>query len=144
MQTALSQYADEYSRRNATRVDLEVSPDLGRLPRHAELALFRLVEQALDTVRRESPGEESRIRLAPVSTSGNRDVLLTVEGIAKDTPPHGGVPFILNKVGSFGRTQSMEIASMRERVGRMGGEFQFDSSAGNTVVRAIIPLGRSA
>ena len=66
LETALSQYADEYSQRNATKVDLEVSPDLGRLPHHAELALFRLVEQALDTGRiGESLGEASRIRLAP-------------------------------------------------------------------------------
>ena len=144
LHSALSHYADEYSQRNATRVHLEVSPDLGRLPHHVELALYRLVEQALDTVRRESPGEASRIRLAPASTSGNRDVLLTVECMAKDTPPPGGVPSMLNKADSFGRTQSMEIASMRERVGRMGGEFQFESSAGRAVVRAILPLGRSA
>ena len=144
LESALSQYADEYSRRNATTVDLEVSPDLGRLPHHVELALYRLVEQALDTVRRESPGEPSRIRLTPASTSGNRDVLLTVEGTAKDTPPPGGVPSMLNKADSLGRTQSMEIASMRERVGRMGGELQFESSASKAVIRAIIPLGRSA
>jgi signal transduction histidine kinase len=144
LESALSQFADQYSERNSTKVDVEVSPDLGRLPTHMELALFRLVEQALETVRRRAPGQASRITLARVASSGSRDLLLTVEGIAKNKSDPAGAPSVLDKIASIGQAQSVEIASMRERVGQMGGELQFDSTAGRAVVRAIVPLDRSA
>jgi two-component system, NarL family, sensor kinase len=82
LETSLSRYVEDYSVRNRAKVTLEISPDVGRLPPNVELALFRLAEQALETVRRESPGVESRIRIASVSTSDERKILLTVVGVA--------------------------------------------------------------
>jgi signal transduction histidine kinase len=143
LEKALSRYIEDYSERNSTKVDLEVSPNLGRLPASIELALFRLAEQALETVRQESPDLISRIKIALVSTSGEREVLLTVEGVAQQSPLRSHAPSFIDKVIPVGGIQSIEVASMRERVGRMGGRLRVDSFAGNAVVRAVLPTGRS-
>ena len=140
--TALRQYVDDYSRRNSTRVDLEVAPDLGRLPPQVELAIFRLVEQALETVGGRSASEGSRVKIRAASASGKRDVLLTVEGIAGEPP--GGVPALVRRILPIARAPSMDVASMRERVGRIGGQLQIDASAGRSVVRAIVPIRSTA
>jgi len=140
--TALRQYVDDYSRRNSTRVDLEVAPDLGRLPPHVELAIFRLVEQALETVGGRSASEGSRVKIRAASASGKTDVLLTVEGIAGEAA--GGVPALVRRVLPIARARSIDIASMRERVGRIGGQLQIDASAGKPVVRAIVPVRSTA
>ena len=138
MATALRQYVDDYSRRNSTRVDLEVAPDLGWLPPHVELAIFRLVEQALETVGGGSASEGSRVKIRAASASGKTDMLLTVEGIAGET--QGGVPALVRRLLPVARAPSLDIASMRERVGRIGGQLKIEASAGRSVVRAVVPV----
>ena len=142
LETALDHYADEYSRQHSMRIELDVSPELGRMAPHIEIALFRLVEQALDVVRRKAHHDGSRIKIVPVSTLGSRDVLLTIEGVAKHTAlaPDNGASLI-DKVISFGRVQSDDIAGLRERVCRIGGRLEFDSSVGRTAVRILVPTG---
>jgi len=142
LETALSRYVEDYSVRNRTKVTLEISPDLGRLPPNVELALFRLAEQALETVRKELPGVESRIKIASVSTSDERKILLTVVGVAVGKPLRSHLPSLINRVIPLGAMQSIEIASMRERVGRIGGRLLIDFVAGNALVHAIVPIGR--
>ena len=142
LERALVQYVDEYSRRNGTRVDLEVAPDLGRLPPQVELALFRLVEQALDTVRTYAPNEAALIRIAPGGGGAKQAVLLTVECAAKGASGYGSVSSLISKMRSLDGAESVEIASMRERAGHVGGQLQIDSSTGRLVVRAVIPTRR--
>jgi len=141
LETALSRYVEDYSVRNRTKVTLEISPDVGRLPSNVELALFRLAEQALETVRRELPGVESRIKIASVSNSDERKILLTVVGVAAGRPLRS-LPPLINRVIPLGGMQSIQIASMRERVDRIGGRLLIDFVAGNALVHAIVPIGR--
>jgi signal transduction histidine kinase len=142
LESALSQYVEDYSERNRTRVGLEVSPDLGRLPPNVELALFRLAEQALETVRRKAPSAASRIKIARVATSGEPEVLLTVEGVAQATALGGRAPSFIGRVLPLAGLQGLDIASMRERVGRFGGRLRVDASPGKAVVLASVPMGR--
>jgi integral membrane sensor domain MASE1 len=142
LEIALSRYVEGYSLRNRTKVTLEISPDVGRLAPNVELGLFRLAEQALDTVRRESPGVESRIKIAAVLASGERTILLTVAGVAAGKPLRSHVTSLINRVIPLGGRQSIEVASMRERVGRIGGRLLIDFVAGNALVQAIVPVGR--
>ena len=142
LESALSQYVEDYSERNRTRVGLEVSPDLGRLPANVELVLFRLAEQALETVRRKAPSAASRIKIARVSTSGEPEVLLTVEGVAQATALGGRMPSFIGRVLPLAGLQGLDIASMRERVGRIGGRLRVDASPGKAVVLANVPMGR--
>ena len=38
----------------------------------------------------------------------------------------------------------MDIANLRERVGRLGGQLQVDASSGKPIVRAIVPIDSAA
>jgi signal transduction histidine kinase len=140
LETALRQYVGDYSRRNSRRVELEVSADLGRLPSHVELAIFRFVEKALETVFKGSASEALRVKICAASASGKRDVRLTVEGLAEEPTMAGRVPALVNRILPIARAPTMDIANMRERVGRLGGQLHVDASSGRPVVRAIVPI----
>jgi signal transduction histidine kinase len=139
LETALAQYVDDYSDRNRVKVRLEVSPSIGRLSADVELALFRLVEEALETVRKQSQDPSLLVKIELETTSADREVLLTVESVSADGAAAGPPPLFSLKT-PMGRTHSMAIASMRERLSRVGGLVRLDSAAGRVVVRATVPV----
>jgi two-component system sensor histidine kinase UhpB len=61
--SALRGYADGFALRTGVRVELDLPGDLRRLPRDAETALFRVVQEALTNVNRHSGSPVARIRL---------------------------------------------------------------------------------
>src|SRR5262249_60446252 len=66
---ALRCYVDGYIERSGLAVDLEVAPEIDRLPPDTELAVFRLVQEALTNVSRHSQSPTARIRLARKTAS---------------------------------------------------------------------------
>ena len=54
LECALASYVDGFVQRSGIQVDLDVAPDLGRLPQEAETALFRVVQEALSNIHRHS------------------------------------------------------------------------------------------
>jgi PAS domain S-box-containing protein len=123
--SALTSYVDGFVQRSGIHVDLDVAPDLGRLPQEAETALFRIVQEALSNIHRHSGSHTAHIRLR----RGPSDVTLEVSdagrGMRGDTPPGVG------------------IASMRERAQQLGGWLDIGSANRGTTVKADIPLPRS-
>jgi PAS domain S-box-containing protein len=122
LKCALASYIDGFGRRSGIQVELDVAPDLERLPEEVETALFRIVQEALSNIHRHSGSGTSSIRLV----RGPSDVTLEV-----------------NDAGSGMRnsaTPGVGIASMRERVQQLGGGLDIGSANGGTTVRAIIPL----
>jgi len=123
--SALTSYVDGFVQRSGIHVELDVAPDLGRLPQEAETALFRIVQEALSNVHRHSGSHTAHIRLR----RGPSDVTLEVSdagrGMRGDAPPGVG------------------IASMRERVQQLGGWLDIGSANGGTTVKADIPLSQS-
>lgn len=61
---AVRDHADGFARRSGLRVDLELSPDLVRLPRETELALFRVFQECLTNIHRHSGSKTASITLA--------------------------------------------------------------------------------
>jgi len=61
---ALRTHAEEFGRRTALKAVLEVSGAEARLPRDMELALFRIVQEALVNAAKHGGGAEVRVRLA--------------------------------------------------------------------------------
>jgi hypothetical protein len=51
LESALSRYIDGFTQRSGIRVEVEVSPDLGRLPEDVETAVFRVVQECLTNIR---------------------------------------------------------------------------------------------
>ncbi len=122
LQSALAIYVDGFAQRSGIQVNLDVAPDLGRLPQEAEIALFRIVQEALGNIHRHSGSGSASIRLVRTPF----DVTLEV-----------------NDQGSgmrSGATPGVGIASMRERVRQLGGWLDIRSANGGTTVKAVIPL----
>jgi two-component system NarL family sensor kinase len=103
-------------------VDLDVSSDLGSLPREVEMALFRIVQECLANVYRHSGSTTARVRLVRGESEITLEVADDGRGIQGD--PGTGVG----------------TASMRERVQELGGFLDIVSANGGTTVKAVIPL----
>ena len=61
---AAREYAEGFAQRSGIRVELDLAEDLGRLPRDAELALFRVLQESLGNVHRHPGSATAAIRLA--------------------------------------------------------------------------------
>ena len=61
--SALRWYVDGYARRSGIQVDLDLPEGLRRLPRDAETALFRVVQECLTNVQRHSGSPTVKIRI---------------------------------------------------------------------------------
>ncbi len=128
--TALRGYAAGFAERSGIRVELELSPRLGRLPDDVETTLFRVVQECLANIHRHSGSRTAQILIKRHAT----DVVAEVKDAGRGTPP-----------GALGRDGSMlglgvGIRGMRERVEQLGGRLEIDSGRRGTTVKAIVPL----
>jgi signal transduction histidine kinase len=135
---ALRGYVDGYMERSGLAVDLEIAPDLDRLPPDTELAVFRVVQEALTNVSRHSQSPTARIRLVRRKGADGQIIVLTIEDAGRGMLAIGNVRALIGKLGS--RSTGVGLASMRERLHQIGGRLEIDSAVGRTVVRALIPI----
>jgi len=134
---ALRYFVNGYSERSGIDVDLDLDRDFDRLPPDTELALFRLVQEALTNVARHSHSPIARIQLAREGNGSGQNVVLTVEDEGRGMPGAGMRALI---GGRRALERGVGLASMRERLHQIGGRLEIDSAVGRTIVRAIIPL----
>ena len=119
---ALAGYAEGFAERSGIAVKLDLTPDLGRLPKEVELMLFRVVQESLTNIHHHSGSRTATIRLARYP----QDIVLQVRdqgsGMGELNPDGGPV-----RIG-------VGIAGMRERVRQIGGRLQIHSRPGGTDV----------
>ena len=128
---AIRDYVKGFTKRSEIHVELEVSPNFGRMERDVELALFRVVQESLTNIQRHSGSQQVRIRMNRTSD------------------------FLTLEVSDFGRGLStglqrgreerrlepgVGIPGMRERIKLIGGRLEIDSTGQSTTVRATIPV----
>jgi signal transduction histidine kinase len=122
----LRDLAAELGKRDGLQVALHVEGEK-RLPARHELALFRIVQEALNNVIKHARTGSATVRLRFVDDS----VLLDVEdqGIGFDAERLGrGLP-------------TLGLTGMRERIELLGGTFRVESAPGaGTRVRAKVPI----
>jgi signal transduction histidine kinase len=131
LEDAIRLFVEGFTKRSAIQVELEVSPQLGRLDADAELTLFRVVQESLNNVRRHSGSPRAKIRVARNPQEITLEVSDAGRGISeKQSMQDGEIPFKLG-VG---------IPSMQERVKLIGGQLTIDSSSSGTIVRVTIRI----
>jgi signal transduction histidine kinase len=135
---ALRGYVDGYMERSGLAVDLDIAPDIDRLPPDTELAVFRVVQEALTNVSRHAQSLTAGIRLARKKGSDGQTIVLTIEDAGRGMPAINNVRALIGKLGSRGA--GVGLASMRERLHQIGGRLEIDSVVGRTIVRAVIPV----
>ena len=129
LESALRWYVDGFVQRSNIRVDLDLPPTLGRLPREAETAVFRVMQECLTNIHRHSQSLIAKIRLRYI----DGEVLVEISDKGK------GIPLEQREKISLNGTPGVGIRGMRERLRQLGGTFEIDSNGAGTIVRARFP-----
>jgi signal transduction histidine kinase len=135
---AVRNFVEGFAERSGIAVDVDLPPDMQRLSPDAELALFRVVQEALTNVARHSGSATAFIRLARERAADREIAVLTVEDAGRGMPDLGETRRLL-----VGRKRSagpgVGLASMRERLEQLGGRLEIRSAVGRTVITATVP-----
>jgi PAS domain S-box-containing protein len=122
---ALKAECDRLVRRGDLRVDVEASTVSAALPAEASLCLFRVAQEALNNAARHGHASAVTVTLAP----RDRGLHLVVQDNGSGFDPERSREHA-----------SLGLASMRERVRLLQGEFHIDSTPGRgTTVVAWVP-----
>ena len=131
---AIRWYAESYLGDKGVDVRVEEDGPGQRLPAHIEVALFRIVQEALANVARHAHAGHVDVRLA--RDEANTTVTVTDDGRGFDVPQALSQP---------GPRQSVGLLGMQERVRLLGGRLEISSHVGGgTIVRVEVPANDEA
>ena len=130
LEDAIRDYVHGFAKRSGIRVELDLSPRLGRMARDIELVLFRVVQESLTNIQRHSGSQHAKIRI-------DRNSNLTLEISDRG---HGAAVSVSRKEKELWFKIGVGIPSMQQRVKLIGGRLDIDSSGLGTTVRVTIPL----
>jgi len=127
---ALRSYVERFSRNWSMQVEFKGVGLKGRLPGEVELALYRVVQEALANVAKHSGASWAKVCLSQKN------------GVVRASIRDNGVGLQMEKATSGGRA-GLGLFGMQERLALVGGKLQVQSSPGKgTVVRARVPVAR--
>jgi signal transduction histidine kinase len=130
--SALTWYVEGLNKRSDVQIDLEITPNFGRLPRDIELVVFRLVQESLANIYRHSGSKTAMIRVA----RDEGTVTVEVQDQGKGIPPEK-----LVEIQSEG--SGVGIRGMRERLRQFSGELRIESGETGTRVWVTIPIAQT-
>jgi signal transduction histidine kinase len=131
LEGALPWYVDGFSTRSGIKVNLDVQPDFGRLPTVVELALFRIVQEALGNISRHSGSTTAEITLLRNEQRVTMQIADRGRGIPRGT---------FERARNAGLTVGVGLAGMRERLRQLGGQLEIESGDAGTLVKATLPI----
>jgi len=131
LKSAIPWYLDGFSARSGIKTTLEVASDFTRLPREAELALFRVFQESLTNVHRHSGSPTAEVRLFSKGGMG----VLEVRDRGKGLPPGLLEESSQDWMGQLG----VGLRGMNERMRQLGGTLELTSTKEGTTVRAMVP-----
>jgi signal transduction histidine kinase len=124
-------YVEGYGQRSGLNVTLDVPADLERLPDAVELALFRVLQEALTNVHRHSGASAAEVLVRQDA----EEVILEIKDNGNGIPEE-----VLRHFRATGAGTGVGIAGIRERVRELGGKLTLESNSSGTLVRVAIPL----
>jgi signal transduction histidine kinase len=131
LKSAIPWYLDGFSKRSNIETTFEADPDFGRLDPQVELALFRILQEALTNVHRHSESKTANIRLRMENDTAVLEVLDQGKGFSPELSEVLGKDWI----GSLG----VGLRGMNERMRQLGGRLEVKSGANGTIVTAHVP-----
>ena len=124
-------YVEGFGLRSGLKLTLDAPDDPVRLPDAIELALFRVLQEALTNVHRHSGASAANILIG--RSSGQ--VVLEVNDNG-----HGMSPEMLDRFREAGTGTGVGLMSIHERARELGGTIQIESGSTGTSVRIAIPV----
>jgi signal transduction histidine kinase len=124
--SALLEYVEQRRASSKARIELDIAEDLGRFPRKLEIAVFRIIEEALAGIPANCEGVLAIVHL----TRSTSALEIRIEN---------------RRTGTYSAAESSSRADTRimgihERAQEYGGSVQFSSDPTGTVLRVILPL----
>jgi signal transduction histidine kinase len=124
--SAIQWYAERFSKRSNIAVTVEISNTFGRLSREKEIALFRVVQEALANVQQHSGSATATVCIRKSSDH----VYVEVRDMGKGM-----------SAGLSSGRPGVGIDGMRERLRQLGGGLSVYSNGRGTLVTADLPVG---
>ena len=131
--SAAKWYVDGFGQRSGISTKLDLPPHIDRLPRRTEVALFRILQEALTNVRRHSGSRAVHVWV----TTDDLSVVLKVQDFGKGIPRE-----VIDRFWKTGNV-GVGLAGIRERLKELGGRLDIDSNIHGTVLKAMIPVAGS-
>jgi signal transduction histidine kinase len=132
LRSAVPWYVDGFAGRSGIQVNFEVSENFDRLPRDVELALFRVLQEALTNVHRHSGSQIAHVKL--LRENGYSVLEVRDEGRGVASGEGQAVNRLSNGVG---------LRGMDERMRQLRGRLDLTSTQSGTVLRASVPVESS-
>lgn len=128
--SALQWYVEGFTKRSGIYVSV-YAQQIGRLPGEVEMALFRVVQEALTNVRRHAQSETASIRLEKRSDEVVLEIKDQGKGLVESSSRRDTHGLISIGVG---------IPGMRQRLSQLGGNLEILSSESGTTIAAVVPV----
>lgn len=122
-------YTEGFAKRSGIHVQLELREVAERMPKEVELALFRVLQEALTNVHRHAQATRVDIEVE----CADHQVTLGIRDDGKGIHRSVLEKFRAGEAGGIG------LAGMRERLAELGGMLSVESSATGTQIRATLP-----
>jgi PAS domain S-box-containing protein len=129
--SALHWFVEGFSKRSGIHANVDVPSRYERLPQETEIALFRVLQEALTNVHRHSGSTRVDIELRITAPNVWLEVRDYGRGIPED---------YLARVREENAQVGVGLAGMRERVRQLGGSLELASTPGGTTIVARIPI----
>ena len=124
-------YVEGFGQRSGIKITLDAPDDLGRLPDAIELALFRVLQEALTNVHRHSGASEAHVSIGEEAGQ----VVLEIKDNGRGIPEER-----LTHFRATGAGMGVGVAGIRERAWELGGSLEVESHSGGTLMRVSIPV----
>jgi len=131
---ALDGYLESVSERTGIKIFMRGDKDLGRLPSHMPITVFRVVQEAVTNVIRHA--DAGQVDVAVRRNGSGIDVSVEDDGKGFD---------VVGTMEHAATGKALGLLGMQERVGMAGGELEIDSMPGEgTRIRVRLPLSEAA
>ena len=128
-------YVDGFSRRSGIKVNLNLPPNLDRMHRDVEVALFRAIQEALTNIHRHSGGSMVNVHLSVDTEQLQLEIKDDGRGI-----PRKRLRSLIEGAAEAG----VGLAGMRERMRELGGSLEIRSDRAGTTVVIRIPVEKTS
>ena len=129
--SAVQWYAEGFSERSGVRLDLDIQPELGRLPSEVEITLFRVLQEGLTNIHRHANASEAAVNIFRDEGSIQMRISDSGRGIPDER---------FREWREMRAPLGVGMASMLERTQEVGGTFDVESGPDGTTLTIIIPL----
>lgn len=128
LKSALRWYVEGFADRSGIHVDLQLDPQLPRLPQEVETTIFRIVQESLTNIHRHSGSKNASLRIDQDAKNTRVEIRDEGKGISQ-----------FNSAKNMPSRTGVGIQGMQERVRQLQGKFEIKSGQTGTAVIVTLP-----